>query len=74
MSQGCKGEAFLQGAKCQHSNGGVLGRAVLRPVGLNRSLTRAEKTCFLLVFLSSFSLMSVVFPVVEKAMGSSRHE
>lgn len=43
MSQGCKGEAFLQGEKCQHSDGGVLGRAVLRSVGLNRSLTRAEK-------------------------------
>lgn len=42
MSQDCKGEAFLQGTKCQRSNGGVLGRAVLGPVGLNRSLTRAE--------------------------------
>lgn len=42
MSQGCKGEAFLQGTKCQHSNGGVLGTAVPCPVGLNRSLARAE--------------------------------
>lgn len=42
LSQGCKGEAFLQGTKCQLSNGGVLGRAALCPVGLFGSLTRAE--------------------------------
>lgn len=44
MSQGWRGEAFLQGqsTKCQCLNGEFLGMAVPCPVGLNRSLTRTE--------------------------------
>lgn len=69
MSQGCKGEAFLQGRKCQSSNGGVLGRAVLCPVGLNWSLTRAEAK-LLSARLSELFLTHVCgFSCGEKSIG-----
>lgn len=79
-SDGCEsrlqGRGLLAGTEheCQHSKGGVLGRAVLCRVGLNRSRTRAETELLLLVFVNFFSLTSVGFLVVEKALGSSRRE
>lgn len=80
MSQGWRGEAFWQGqsTKCQRLNVEFLGMAVLCPIGLNRSLTRTETKLIAASarFCELFSLISVSFPVVEKALGSPtwRHE
>lgn len=70
MSQGCKEEEFLQGTKCQRSNGGVLDRATLCPVGSFGSLSRAE-TKLLSAHLSELFLPHVCgFSCGRKSTGS----
>lgn len=63
----------MQGPKCQRSNGGVLGRALLCPVGLNGSLTRTETKLFS-ARLSEIFLPHVCGFFSGGKLGSSRHE